>query len=83
MSTATDLAHLLSMGRLTHVVDVGANPIDGAPPYRPLLDAQLARRASALTRCEKDRWILLAAEWDAMASEANPSGHLPWKVRSG
>jgi FkbM family methyltransferase len=43
MSTSHDLAHLLSMGRLTHVVDIGANPIEGAPPYRPLLDAQLCR----------------------------------------
>jgi len=31
------------MGRLTHVVDIGANPIEGAPPYRSLLDAQLCR----------------------------------------
>jgi hypothetical protein len=43
MSTSNDLARLLSIGRLTHVVDIGANPIDGAPPYRPLLDAQLCR----------------------------------------
>jgi FkbM family methyltransferase len=43
MSTSQDLARLLSMGRLTHVVDIGANPIEGAPPYRPLLDAQLCR----------------------------------------
>ena len=43
MSTSNDLARLLSMGGLTHVVDIGANPIDGAPPYRPLLDAQLCR----------------------------------------
>jgi FkbM family methyltransferase len=43
MSTSNDLARLLSMGRLTHVVDIGANPIEGAPPYKPLLDAQLCR----------------------------------------
>src|SRR6195256_5375423 len=43
MSTSNDLARLLSMGGLTHVVDIGANPIDGAPPYRPLLDAKLCR----------------------------------------
>jgi FkbM family methyltransferase len=41
--TGNDLARLLRMERLTHVVDIGANPIDGAPPYRPLLDAQLCR----------------------------------------
>ena len=43
MSTFHDLAHLLSMNRLTHVVDIGANPIEGAPPYTPLLEAQLCR----------------------------------------
>jgi FkbM family methyltransferase len=43
MSTSHDLARLLGMSRLTHVVDIGANPIDGAPPYQPLLDAQLCR----------------------------------------
>ena len=35
MSTSHDLARLLSIGRLTHVVDIGANPIEGSPPYRP------------------------------------------------
>jgi FkbM family methyltransferase len=43
MSTPHDLARLLSMSRLTHVVDIGANPIEGVPPYKPLLDAQLCR----------------------------------------
>src|SRR5712692_982077 len=43
MSTSTDLARFLGMRRLTHVVDIGANPIDGVPPYRSLLDAQLCR----------------------------------------
>jgi FkbM family methyltransferase len=43
ISTRHDLARLLSMDRLTHVVDIGANPIEGLPPYKPLLDAQLCR----------------------------------------
>ena len=43
MSTASELALLLRAGRLTHVVDIGANPIDGSPPYAPLLSAQLCR----------------------------------------
>jgi FkbM family methyltransferase len=38
-----ELARLLDLGRLTHVVDIGANPIEGAPPYNPLLSAQLCR----------------------------------------
>jgi FkbM family methyltransferase len=43
MSTSHDLARLLGLSRLTHVVDIGANPIEGSPPYKPLLDAQLCR----------------------------------------
>ena len=43
MSTSHDLARLLALSRLTHVVDIGANPIDGSPAYKPLLDAQLCR----------------------------------------
>src|ERR1017187_7897386 len=42
-STCDELAELLSIRRLTHVVDIGANPIDGAPPYRPLVEARLCR----------------------------------------
>jgi FkbM family methyltransferase len=37
------LAELLSPQRLTEVVDVGANPIDGKPPYTPMLAAGLCR----------------------------------------
>lgn len=33
--------NLLSPQRLTDVVDIGANPIDGEPPYRPMLAAGL------------------------------------------
>ncbi len=36
-----ELFLLLSPDRLTAVVDVGANPIDGAPPYQPMLDRKL------------------------------------------
>ena len=37
------LPDLLSPERLTEVVDVGANPIDGVPPYAPMLSAGLCR----------------------------------------
>jgi FkbM family methyltransferase len=40
---ADALADLLRPERLTVVVDVGANPIDSAPPYRPLLEKRLCR----------------------------------------
>jgi len=37
------LSDLLSPERITEVVDVGANPIDGDPPYKPMLAAGLCR----------------------------------------
>jgi hypothetical protein len=36
--------------------------------------------AKALNTQEREDWIKLADEWEALAFEANPSGHLPWKV---
>lgn len=39
-----DVLHdLLRPVDLTTVVDIGANPIDGTPPYRPLLERRLCR----------------------------------------
>lgn len=44
MSTPSDpLFNLLEPGSLTRVVDIGANPIDGTPPYRPMLDRGVCR----------------------------------------
>jgi FkbM family methyltransferase len=37
------LLNLLSPQRLAHVVDVGANPIDGEPPYKDMLAKGLCR----------------------------------------
>ena len=34
---------LLKPARLTAVVDIGANPIDGEPPYKPMLQNRLCR----------------------------------------
>ncbi len=39
----TRLHQLLKPARLTEVVDIGANMIDGEPPYKSLLDARLCR----------------------------------------
>ncbi|XTP35899.1 FkbM family methyltransferase [Mycobacterium sp. TJFP1] len=39
----TAFRDLLAPSRLTDVVDVGANPIDGEPPYAPMLSAGLCR----------------------------------------
>lgn len=38
-----DLKTLLQLDRLTEVVDIGANSIDGDPPYKPMLDLGLCR----------------------------------------
>ena len=43
MPATTTLARLLAPQRLTEVVDVGANPIDGDPPYAAMLAAGLCR----------------------------------------
>ena len=37
------LFNLLRPERLTGIVDIGANPIDGDPPYKPMLDAGLCQ----------------------------------------
>jgi FkbM family methyltransferase len=42
MNAHTDpLFNLLRPERLTSVVDIGANPIESAPPYKPMLDKRL------------------------------------------
>lgn len=41
--TASPLLDLVRPTRPTHVVDVGANPIDGDPPYKGMLEAGLCR----------------------------------------
>jgi FkbM family methyltransferase len=40
---SADFQNLLSPQRLTDVVDIGANPIDGEPPYTPMLAEGLCR----------------------------------------
>jgi hypothetical protein len=37
------LTSLLRPDRRTTVVDIGANPIDSTPPYRPMLEKRLCR----------------------------------------
>jgi hypothetical protein len=36
----------------------------------------------ALTPRERNDWLKLAAQWEALAMAANPSDHLPWKVEA-
>jgi FkbM family methyltransferase len=42
-SSGRDLVDLLNPDRLTVVADIGANPIDGDPPYKALLASRLCR----------------------------------------
>jgi FkbM family methyltransferase len=52
---------LLQLDRLPSVVDIGANPIDGTPPYRPLLEKELCQltgfepQAAALAELNKKK----------------------------
>jgi FkbM family methyltransferase len=75
MSTTHELARLLELPRLTHVVDIGANPVDGAPPYQPLLDAQLCR----LTGFEPQDAALAELDKKKGANES----YLPYAVGDG
>jgi FkbM family methyltransferase len=75
MSTTHELARLLELSRLTHAVDIGANPVDGAPPYRPLLDAQLCR----LTGFEPQEAALVELNKKKGANET----YLPYAVGDG
>jgi len=75
MSAANDLARLLKMDRLTHVVDIGANPIEGAPPYKHLLDSQLCR----LTGFEPQDSALAQLNQKKGANET----YLPYAVGDG
>src|SRR5262245_39411071 len=62
MTTDADiLVDILRPSRLTNVVDIGANPIDGDPPYKQFLARRLCRvvgfepQTEALTRLNAQR----------------------------
>ena len=38
--------------------------------------------SKALTPDERADWLKLADQWESLAIEANPSGHLPWQVQT-
>ena len=75
MSASNDLARLLKMDRLTHVVDIGANPIEGAPPYKHLLDNRLCR----VTGFEPQESALAQLNQKKSANET----YLPYAVGDG
>ena len=79
MSPAADLDALLlsalKPARLTAVVDVGANPIDGEPPYRPMLEKGLCTVVGFEPQSDA-----LAALHQAQGSLET---YLPYAVRDG
>jgi FkbM family methyltransferase len=71
----TAFANLLSPQRLTEVVDVGANPIDGDPPYTPMLAARLC----SVTGFEPQETALLELQKKKGPNER----YLPYAVGGG
>jgi hypothetical protein len=55
------LHDMIRSQRLTSVVDIGANPIDGSPPYQPML----ANGVCTVIGFEPQRPALNTAEWAA------------------
>ena len=66
---------LLSPERLTEVVDIGANPIDGIPPYAPMLAAGLCH----VTGFEPQESALLELQQKKGPNER----YLPYAVGDG
>lgn len=69
------LQTLLQITRPTEIVDIGANPVDGAPPYQILLDAGLCR----ITGFEPDPAALAALAARKSARET----YLPYAIGDG
>ncbi len=69
------LASLLGIDRLTHIVDIGANPIDGDPPYKSMLDAGLCR----ITGFEPQQ----EAMQQLLAAKGELETYLPYAVGDG
>lgn len=72
---ATTLFDILSPQRLTEVVDIGANPIDGEPPYKAMLSAGLCR----VTGFEPQEQALLTLKQKKSKNEL----YLPYAVGDG
>lgn len=70
-----EFRNLLSPQRLTGVVDVGANPIEGQPPYSPMLAAGLCR----VTGFEPQEEALLELQTKKGPNER----YLPYAVGDG
>lgn len=70
-----ELKSLLQLDHLTEVVDIGANPIDGDPPYKPMLAHGLCR----VTGFEPQADALAKLQ----ASQSEFERYLPYAVGDG
>lgn len=70
-----NILELFQPSRLPEVVDIGANPIDGDPPYKPLLKAQMCR----VTGFEPQEDALAKLQ----AAKSDLERYLPWAVYNG
>jgi FkbM family methyltransferase len=69
------LLDILQPERLTEVVDIGANPIDGEPPYKPMLSAGLCH----VTGFEPQESALA----ELLAKKSTNESYLPYAVGDG
>lgn len=69
------LVKILAPNRLTEVVDVGANPIDGDPPYKQMLDAGICR----VTGFEPQKEALA----QLLKTKSNNERYLPFAIGDG
>lgn len=75
MTAVQRFLDILQPQRLTEVVDVGAHPIDGAPPYQSMLDGGLCR----VTGFEPQADGLA----ELQASSTDRERYLPWAIGDG
>lgn len=69
------ICEILQVDRLTEIVDIGANPIDGEPPYKPMMDSGLCR----VTGFEPQEQALA----ELLAKKGNNERYLPYAVGDG
>lgn len=69
------LTEILKPRRLTEIVDIGANPIDGDPPYKAMMTAGLARVTGFEPQAE--------ALAELMAAKSDAETYLPYAVGDG
>jgi hypothetical protein len=69
------ICKILQLDRLTEIVDIGANPIDGAPPYKSMMDSGLCR----ITGFEPQEEALA----ELIAKKGENERYLPYAVGDG